>query len=149
MARVSISEAARLADISRATLYRNYINNGVVSVSSDSAGKKHIDTSELLRVFGELSDTGGLNSEQVAELPTEQKVTGDSEQVGQLKIELAIAKERISSEAKDAELKALREQVEDYREREQRLLSQIGKLTDTVKLLESPKYPRLWWQFWK
>lgn len=141
MARVSISEAARLAGISRGSLYKTYIKKGVISVSSDSGGKKYIDTSELLRVFGELTGgTGTQDSEQVTSDSHEQKVTDDSEQVQQLQVELATAKERLND---------FREQVDDYKEREQRLLTQIDKLTDTVKLLESPKYPRLWWQFWK
>ena len=62
MASVSISKAAELAGISRTSLYRTYIKQGRISVSKDSAGKKYIDTSELLRVFGKLK----TNSEAVA-----------------------------------------------------------------------------------
>jgi len=54
MAKVSISEAARLAQTSRPTIYK-LINSGELNFTSIvKAGKpvKVIDTSELLRVFG-------------------------------------------------------------------------------------------------
>ena len=56
MARVSITEVARLAGIGRSSFYQTYINKGAISVSKDSSGKKFIETSELIRVFGELED---------------------------------------------------------------------------------------------
>jgi hypothetical protein len=49
--KVSISEAARIAGISRQHLYTKYINPGLISVEKDSQGKPHIDTAELIRVF--------------------------------------------------------------------------------------------------
>ena len=135
MAQVSISEAARLAGISRGSLYKSYINKGVISVSTDSAGKKFIDTSELLRVFGELK---GNRSEQFT---SEQKYTGEQvqEQVGT---------------AQDIEIKMLREQVAELKADKAFYQTQVTELTSTMKLLEAPKhsepiYPRLWWQFWK
>lgn len=56
MAKVSISEAARLAGISRPTLYRK-IDAGEISVERDGDSVQ-IDISELLRVFGELKTPG-------------------------------------------------------------------------------------------
>lgn len=56
MARVSISEAARLVKVSRPTIYK-MINSGKLSYTSVvKHGKsiKIIDTSELIRVFGSL-----------------------------------------------------------------------------------------------
>jgi hypothetical protein len=55
MAKVSISEAARLAGKSRSHLYEKYINTGAISVETLRDGKKVIDTSELIRVFGSIS----------------------------------------------------------------------------------------------
>lgn len=54
MACHSISEAASLAGVTRRTIYR-YIKSGKLSASVTGDGKSIIDTSELLRVFGELS----------------------------------------------------------------------------------------------
>ena len=52
---VTITEAARLAGVSRQTLYKK-LGNGTLSASVDRHGDRAIDTSELLRVFGELKD---------------------------------------------------------------------------------------------
>ena len=51
MARVSISEAARLTGKRRTTLHR-LIKTGELSTCSGERNVKTIDTSELLRVFG-------------------------------------------------------------------------------------------------
>jgi hypothetical protein len=51
---LSIAEATKLIGKSRATLYR-YIDEGKLSTSVDDLGKRKIETSELLRVFGEFS----------------------------------------------------------------------------------------------
>ena len=51
MARVSITQAAKLAGISRSNLYKSYIDKGLITVSKDDRNKPCIDTSELLRVF--------------------------------------------------------------------------------------------------
>lgn len=136
MAQVSISEAARLAGISRGSLYKTYISKGTISVSADSAGKKFIETSELLRVFGELN---GNTSEQVEQSTDEQH---DTDKLSLEQVE----------KTKDLEIKMLREQLEKTEQREQWLQSQVQNLTDTMKLLEAPKqpqHPRLWYQFWK
>ena len=135
MARVSISEAARLIGISRGSLYKSYLNKGAISVSSDSSGKKSIDTSELLRVFGELK---GNSYEQLADV---QKNT-DEQSLEQVET------------AKDVEIKMLREQVSELKADKAFYQAQVTDLTGTIKLLEAPKhsapiYPRLWWQFWK
>ena len=54
MAVISISEAARLTGKSRKTIQR-YVADGRISMSQGDAGRSGIDTSELIRVFGEMS----------------------------------------------------------------------------------------------
>ena len=133
MARVSITEAARLAGIGRSSFYQTYINKGAISVSKDSSGKKFIETSELIRVFGELGDNTSEQSENTEGCAEVLDVTA-------------------TETAKDLEIKMLREQLEKTEQREQWLQSQVQNLTDTMKLLEAPKHPqhpRLWYQFWK
>lgn len=72
MAKVSISEAARLAGKSRTTLHR-LIKAGELSVSTGDRNAKMIDVSELVRVFPDLSlSAGEHHNEQVIE----QRVTG-------------------------------------------------------------------------
>jgi len=51
MSKVSITQAAKLAKISRSTLYNKYIKLGVISVETID-DKKLIDVAELIRVFG-------------------------------------------------------------------------------------------------
>ena len=80
MARVSISEAARLVKVSRPTIYK-MISSGTLSYSTIvKQGKdvKVIDTSELIRVFGSLaivtsdvkidSDSTSVNSHDLHDL---------------------------------------------------------------------------------
>ena len=55
MAKVSISEAARQAGITRQYFYKKYIDTGKISVEKDADGKNpQIDTAEFYRVFGKL-----------------------------------------------------------------------------------------------
>ena len=140
MANVSISKAAKLAGVSRTALYKSYINKGLISISRDKAGKKCIDTSEILRVFGKLQD----NNEGL------QVDTSEN----------TLETEQVTTEiAKDFEIKLLKSQLEESRKREQEAQEreswykkQIDNLTNTIKLLEGPKqpqYPRRWYQFWK
>ncbi|WP_407245071.1 helix-turn-helix transcriptional regulator [Klebsiella pneumoniae] len=58
MARVSISEAARLTGKSRTTLHR-LIKAGDLSTCSGERNAKMLDTSELLRVFGPFEQPKG------------------------------------------------------------------------------------------
>lgn len=53
MTQLSVSEAAKRVGRSPKTLYR-LVSQGVLSATTDENGKKQLDTSELLRVFGQL-----------------------------------------------------------------------------------------------
>jgi predicted site-specific integrase-resolvase len=66
MARVSISEAARLTGKSRTTLHR-LIKAGDLSTSVVNTMLKVIDTSELIRVFGSFEQRRVKYSGQVSE----------------------------------------------------------------------------------
>lgn len=136
MAKVSISEAARLTGKSRTTLHR-LIKTGELSTCSGERNAKMVDTSELLRVFGSLS----LPSfEQVSEQAIEQRVTGetaDSEQV----------------------IRVLKQEVEHLRTLVSAQGSHIDSLKQAMLLLEHKQEqpaPQIsspvhspWWKFWK
>lgn len=67
MAKVSISEAARLAKVSRPTIYK-MINSGLLSFTSvvnNGRTIKVIDTSEVYRVFGADMSGGGSKGDTV------------------------------------------------------------------------------------
>lgn len=51
---LSISDAAKQAGISRTTLYKKYIDKGVISVQRVN-DQPRIDAAELIRVFGNLN----------------------------------------------------------------------------------------------
>ena len=67
MSKVSISEASRLTNKTRKTIYK-YIQDGLLTVSMDTQGKKVIDISELIRVFGEIEmpEYTGVNNTEVS-----------------------------------------------------------------------------------
>jgi hypothetical protein len=123
MAVVSISEAATLAGKSRKTIQR-YVADGRISMSHHVAGKSGIDTSELARVFGELSHVAMGVSHATKSQPVPQDVA--ARLIG-LQTENAILRAQI--EAKDANLTDLRQ---------------------SLRLLEYKKEDkRPWWSFWK
>lgn len=51
--RLTVTKAHELMSISRTTFYRNFLDNGKISISTDEQGKKFIPFAELYRVFGE------------------------------------------------------------------------------------------------
>ena len=60
--KISITEASKLAGISRTSLYKTYINKGVLSVIKD--GKNiYIELNELLRVFPSVNIPVAKNTE--------------------------------------------------------------------------------------
>jgi ribosome-binding protein aMBF1 (putative translation factor) len=133
MAFVSVSEAAKLAKISRSNLYKSYISTGKLSVSKNGKGHSVIDISELHRVFGQ------LEIKETVDRTKEDTVT-------QAKTQHATLEDTGKNTALEAENERLRAQLRDYQEREREareretwLRSQVDKLTDTVKLIEMAK----------
>jgi len=140
MAKVSISEAARLAGISRPTIYK-LMNSGQLNFTSVvKAGKtvKNIDTSELIRVFGTI---GNLPAAKDFTVNSEQEITqvnGPDLQHLQHEIELL-----------QKENEGLKEAVASREEH-------ISSLRQAMLLLEHKQdtqqplpSPAKWWQFWK
>jgi len=134
MAKISISEAARLTGKSRTTLHR-FIKTGELSTCSGERNAKMLDTSELLRVFGSFL---GTPSEHVVEQVTEQRVT-----VLQVDTEQVIA--------------PLKQEIEHLKALVQAQESHIASLKQAMLLIEDrsekPASPvqasSAWWQFWK
>ena len=111
MAIVNKTEAARLAGCGKKRLYE-LIRDGKISVSKDNAGREGIETSEILRIFGEIkpiAQGATLGDEKtappdqsaaiIAELRAENaglktRISDLSDHIQTLKAELAAAKER-------------------------------------------------------
>jgi hypothetical protein len=66
MAKHSISKAAELVGISRSSMYRYWIHKGKIAIETDKNGNKCVDTSELIRVFGDkMKATGDATDHQI------------------------------------------------------------------------------------
>lgn len=90
--RITITEASKLANISRQQLYRGYINKGKISVIKQN-NKAFIDVSELMRVFPDVTiDNDTKLQEETVKIDT--VTTQESEVEKMLKTQLAEAKER-------------------------------------------------------
>lgn len=147
MAKVTVSEAARLVGLARQNLYKNYINEGKISVDRDHLGKPKIDTSELIRVFGEIRMTHDVSQEE--QMMTTENAIHDS-------------KLAVITQAKDQVIAALRLQIEAAIEREKKaedreawLRQQLEDAQRQVKLLThdggggSSTKRAPWWRLWK
>ena len=142
MARVSISEAARLVKVSRPTIYK-MINSGTLSYTSVvKHGKaiKVIDTSELIRVFGSLD--GVIDT---VKYDVKYDVKSDAESTGINSVGLHDLQHRIALlEAENDGLKGAVKARDEH----------IDSLRQAMQLLEHKHEPSSpphspWWKFWK
>lgn len=131
MALVSVSQAARLAGVSRQHLYRKFINTGEVSVSKGLKGEPLIDTSELLRVFGELHGDSHCDGAALQEA-THEKHTGDSGLLSELQAKLQLV---------EAENRALRERIDDKDKH-------LDDVRQAMRLLEDKSEKKKRWKWW-
>lgn len=137
MAKITILEASKIAGIARSNLYKNYINTGKISVSVGNDGKKYIDTSELLRVFGTLK-TEIKDDNQGHEKYTSGHYKDSHEDSG--------FKELLKE--KDARIKLLENWLEEARERELWLQDQLAINTKFIAHKQNEDAPKKrWWQF--
>jgi regulator of replication initiation timing len=125
MAKVNLSQAAKMAKISRPHLYKRYIETGKITVDRSDPKAPLIDTAELLRVFGEIGDYTGNSTDDSKQLhETTPKFTPEN---SHLQHEVTALRER---------LQAAQDQLQAAGKREEWLQGQVDKLTDAVRLLE-------------
>ena len=93
MSLLPLAKAARLAGVSRATIYR-MATEGKLSVSQTSRGVRVVEAAELLRVFPnarlETGETAGRQRERQTETPVRRDLEGD---VRVMEVELKAARE--------------------------------------------------------
>ena len=136
MAKLTITEAIKRSPIGKTYFYKQYVDTGKITVSVDHSGKKYIDSSELLRVFGELK---GEPTEQPVNVH-EQLTVNDTEQSN-----LSSSERHEQTEL----VKALREQIEDLKADKQFYQSQIVSLTNRLEApaKAAPINPLVrWWR---
>lgn len=115
MALVSKSKAAKLAGVSRTTIHR-YINEGKLS---ESGGQ--IDTSELIRVFGVISEQAGT---PVTVNNSGHDVTGDVQGVYRGQIDQL-----------EAQIRDIREDRDRWRERADQMTDLLRAEQENIKLI--------------
>ncbi|ENG3919972.1 helix-turn-helix domain-containing protein [Escherichia coli] len=127
MAKISISEAARLTGKSRTTLHR-LIKTGELSTCHGARNARMVDISELIRVFGPLEHRP---SEQFAAQVSEHSDTGVSAQTEQV-------------------IAQLRQEVEHLKILVSAKDSHIDSLKQAMLLIEHKHTgDSSWWKFWK
>lgn len=127
MAKVSISEAARLAGITRQYFYKKYINTGTVSVETDNAGVKGIDTAELFRVFGELQGDSKKETQILQVTPPE-----NDSKIAVLEAELRLTRELLK--AREDHIADLQQSLRLLEHRP--AVDPLAKLTKEVNILK-------------
>ncbi|MBP6437051.1 MAG: hypothetical protein KA288_06585 [Paludibacteraceae bacterium] len=141
MALVSISEAARLTGKARSTLHK-YIKQGKLSTTTDPVtGNKILDTSELIRVFGKISNLKTTDSDSVTSESKLQQTTHSGTQSLQVKLQLL---EQENTHLK-AEKELLSKNLDDIR---QAMLLIESKLPTTPEPA-APTPTKKSWAFWK
>ncbi|MEQ4901865.1 DNA-binding protein [Proteus vulgaris] len=141
MALVSISEAARLTGKARSTLHK-YIKQGKLSTTTDqNTGNKSIETSELIRVFGKISNLSTTDSDSVTHVSKLQQETPSTTQSLQIKLQLL--------EQENAHLKAEKEllskNLDDIRQAMLLIESKLPAKPEPIAPVPIKKS----WQFWK
>lgn len=141
MARVSISEAARLVSLSRPTIYK-LLKSGELSYTSvvkHGKSVKTIDTAELMRVFGAIEVVSVGKSDTVKFDDMSTSVNSDilqslQQQLTLLQTENAGLKDAVN--ARDEHISSLRQAMQ--------LLEHKQLPSEMPNPTASP-----WWKFWK
>jgi len=140
MPKHSISEAAKLAGVSRSHFYKKYIRPGLISIEKDKDDNPVIDTSEIMRVFGGIH---GNTDDNVSKIQKDTLENGNKNTILQTEVELL--REQLATAQERERLTADREKWM------QKQIDQLtGQLADTTRLLEhkTPKPPKKrWWLF--
>ena len=147
MSQVSITEAAKMAGVSRATIY-NDIDSGTLSFETGPKEKKMINVSELQRVYKTLKLPNDSDNSKGVEKRQERQNEQNSGTGGQI----AVLQERLEAEKKRSEhLEEMlkKEQEERKREREtakqfeeymkEQLTNQGDNIKNFTRLLEDQR----------
>ena len=129
MAKVNISQAARMTGKDRKTIQR-HMEKGTLTFENDAQGRKLVDVSELVRVYGEIKSPAKPKAGESEESPqssTPEKVQNLEKRISDL----------------ERENEDLRKDKEERKEREKNLQAEKGKLLGIVEkqmlLLSAPE----------
>lgn len=156
MALVSLSEAARLTGKSRKTIH-TYVTAGKVTKVTDTQGRPKIDTSELIRVFGDIkvTDKEGRSQRNFSQEVTWYSVpptVNESHQIELLKKEVDMLRELLAEKDKrNDDLKHALLLLESKIPKTQVSLSESVQqpASSTVTDKTAPVTEKKSWLFWK
>lgn len=124
MPKHSISEAAKLAGVSRSHFYKKYIRPGVISIEKDKDDNPIIDTAEIMRVFG------GIHGDTIKDVSKIQTDTPENAHKNTaLQTEIQLLREQLTAALDDK--KWLQGKVDQL----------TGQLDATTRLLEHKTPP--------
>ena len=133
MTKLNMSEAARAAGITRATLYR-HIEKGKLSKENDTDGNPVIDMSELLRVYPNLNTDYKRDTNSDAASKTARDAERDTGGTALLQLQLEQAQRERDTERERREQAETRER--ETKDEMQRL---IGIIETQTRQLAAPK----------
>lgn len=119
---VSISDAAKMAEVSRDTFYR-HIEEKKISILDKDTKRPKVDVAELRRVYGE-------KLKPLEQVTGKKKTANDSEPPA-LAAENAVLKEKLDTlqAERDRERRQQTEQIEHLREALEKAQDAVGKVT--------------------
>ena len=129
--KVNIKKAAKLVGVSRSTLY-NHIEQKGISVEPDLNGKPMIDTSELLRVYGDQVKIPDMSDELESDTKKHEKPRKlDNADSTELKYQVENLREKLNTLEieRERERKQATETIELLRTQVERADSERQKLT--------------------
>ncbi len=125
---ISISEAAKYAGISRTTLYKKYLDKGVITVKKVNNYPK-IDVADLIRVFGDLNQPE--NEQCLTEFNNNEQFL--LERINELESQIYTLK------SENEKLKALNEAQERH-------ITDMRRGFDLIE--HATGKSKRWWRFW-
>lgn len=140
MSKIPIAEALKLVNVSKTTLYRDLKKNKLSS-TTDTKGKKVIDTAELERFYGQLkspSVNGAGNNGNSQSDPTEQNGTdGNQESDNSAQNGTVDGNPAVIAVLED-QVGVLKSQLESERQEKMKLLEMLAMEQEKTKLLMLP-----------
>ncbi len=143
MAELNLTQAAKAAGIARGTLYK-HIQEGKISCQLDDKGKRVIDTSELMRVYGDIKQPETTH-ERLEERPIEHKETQEETEVTQvLRERIGDLEKQVEDLRQDKEISSKREsELLDILKQQQTLLLPPGNTEKAEKHLKNRFFSKL------
>ena len=152
----TLADAAKKAGISRSSIYR-LIDEGKLSATTDRRGKKVVELSELLRVFGSIQEETEQdktqenkkhNSGNVSRIPGktgQDTLFSTVQELEHLRTQLQL--KDMELRLKDKELELAHQRMQDLRQTSEQVNQEKSKLLNIIErqtlLLAAPKPPRV------